>query len=508
MLEESTASVWIASPEPAAGSLVLPVPAARTTAPAQQRWTGLRLSLAERGLLLGLVDVALVNGALIAALAFVQGFPVSPPTLLAYAKWFATLTATWLVFAVAFDVYDPARAASTTYSATTTAVAGLLAALVYLAIPWLTPALGARLWAIAFVALTVAGLATWRALYARSCAQPAFQRRVVVVGGGATTRALARELHAAASDARANPYRGTGYFVTGIVEENLPAGEAGAELLPGLEAGRGFVHRMRLHGVDEIIVADGQALSPALYEAILDCRELGLRVTPLSTVYERLTARVPVDYAARDLRIVAGSGDGPAVRIYYVTKRVVDVLLALAGVILVILLAPFVALANACSSPGPLFYRQERVGRGGRPFALVKFRTMVCDAEHRSGAVWACQNDERITPIGRWLRRTRLDELPQFVNVLRGQMSVVGPRPERPQMIGELISSLPLYRARHAMRPGITGWAQIRYHYGESVEDARIKLEYDLFYVKHAGAWLDTLIFLQTIPVMLQFRGR
>jgi lipopolysaccharide/colanic/teichoic acid biosynthesis glycosyltransferase len=158
-------------------------------------------------------------------------------------------------------------------------------------------------------------------------------------------------------------------------------------------------------------------------------------------------------------------------------------------------------------SRGPVLFRQERVGLGGRVFTLVKLRTMQTDAEARTGPVWAQADDVRVTRIGRFLRKTRLDELPQFFNVLRGDMSLVGPRPERPAFVVQLQERIPYYMYRHVVKPGITGWAQIRYHYGASLEDAREKLEYDLYYVKNRSLFLDLLIIVQTIQVMLFSRG-
>jgi exopolysaccharide biosynthesis polyprenyl glycosylphosphotransferase len=472
-----------------------------------RRQLGVRLTLAERRFLLRVLDLFLVNAALVTALIVWGDFPRSFVALIANFKWFVTLSTLWLILGAALDVYDLARSASTTQSILYAGLAALLTGLLYLAIPWLTPPLGRRLQALGFVALAMAGIAAWRALYAQLFFQPAFQHRVLVVGGGAASHALVRELHAAASEKYANPFRGTGYLVAGIVDdESDPMGEssAGATVLVSEQ---NLVHEARRLVVDEIIVDDEYCLSPTLREAIMDCRELGLRVTPLSVAYERLTARLPVEYAGKDLNIVGGAPDNPSARLYQAGKRVMDILVALVGVVWVGLLSPWIALGNALTSPGPLFYRQHRVGRGGRPFVLIKFRTMILQAEGEVGAKWAMDDDQRVTPVGRWLRRARLDELPQFINVLRGEMSVVGPRPERAQFVGELIRSLPLYRARHAVWPGITGWAQVCYRYGNSVEDARIKLEYDLYYVKHAGFFLDLLILLQTIPVMLQFKG-
>jgi len=194
-------------------------------------------------------------------------------------------------------------------------------------------------------------------------------------------------------------------------------------------------------------------------------------------------------------------------RLYRIAKRGIDIIAAVVGLLVMGLISPIIAVANRVTSPGPLFYRQERVGQGGRIFNILKFRTMVPDAEKITGAVWADERDPRITWMGRILRPTRLDELPQFINVLLGEMSLIGPRPERPEIIENLTQLLPFYRARHAVRPGITGWAQVEYRYGNCVEDSKTKLEYDLYYVKHAGPLLDLRILLQTIPIMLQGAG-
>jgi len=465
------------------------------------RRLGPRLSPAERRLLLASVDLLLLYAALLAALLFWGDFPASPAALVANYKWFVTLAAVWLLFGAALDVYNLERAASTTQSTLYAGLAALLAALVYLAIPWLTPPYARRLEALSFLALAVVGVPGWRALYAQLFFQPAFRRRVLVVGGGAATHALIGELQAAAMHERANPFRGSGYVVVGLLEGE-PLGD-----LPVLSPTQSLIHQARCLGVDEILVSDADGLSPALREAVLDCWELGLPVTPLSVAYERLTARLALEYAGHDLGVVARAADSPAVRLYQAGKRTMDILAALLGLALVGLLAPGIALANALGSPGPLFYRQQRVGQGGRPFVLVKFRTMVLQAEGAVGAVWASDDDRRVTPIGRWLRRAGLDELPQVINMLRGEMSLVGPRPERPQFVGELVRAMPLYRARHALRPGITGWAQVRYRYASSVEEAKTKLEYDLYYVKHASFFLDLLIMLQTLPVMLRLKG-
>jgi len=189
-----------------------------------------------------------------------------------------------------------------------------------------------------------------------------------------------------------------------------------------------------------------------------------------------------------------------------VAKRAADIVVALTGCLLAGVCVPLILVANMIASPGPLFFIQQRVGRGGRRFTLVKFRSMIQSAE-QGGWRWASKDDPRITPIGRFLRLTRIDELPQFWNVLRGEMSIIGPRPERPEAVELIEEHIPCYRARHAVKPGITGWAQVKYRYGSSIEDALQKLQYDLYYVKNMGIALDVRIALRTIVVMLTMRG-
>lgn len=469
---------------------------------------GLRLSPAERRVLLILGDLLMLNGSLIIAATLGTEFHPNQATVVAYWKWFATLSGLWAASAIIFDVYNLARSASVSAITGNMGFAVLLTGMTYLFIPWLTPPIQTRSYAIGFLLVSLVAATGWRLSYAKALTQPAFHHRALILGTGEAARTLMRSLSASAQADNANPFRGTGYRVVGLVSPY--------PLTKGYDADKTIVgdaqHLVRLareRQVDEIIVAlDDQQISEHLHEVLLDCRELGLRISSYIDIYERLTARLPVSYAAAHIDLLFGPGDTPMSRLYAATKRLIDIVMALAGLVALGALIPFVALANWRWSPGPLFYKQERVGQGGRSFAVIKFRSMVPDAEKGSGAVWSADRDPRITPVGQFLRKTRLDELPQVINVLRGEMSMVGPRPERPKFVGQLAKEMPLYRARHAVKPGITGWAQIRYRYGNTVEDSRIKLEYDLYYVKHASLYLDLLIMLQTFPVMLQFKGK
>jgi lipopolysaccharide/colanic/teichoic acid biosynthesis glycosyltransferase len=189
-------------------------------------------------------------------------------------------------------------------------------------------------------------------------------------------------------------------------------------------------------------------------------------------------------------------------------QRGLDIAIALVGLLGLGVFGPLIAAAIWLDSPGPILYRQTRLGQGGRPFELLKFRTMVPNAEADGQARWASHDDERVTRVGRFLRRTRLDEAPQFWNILKGEMGLAGPRPERPEFISALERHIPFYRARLMVKPGLTGWAQVNFGYGDSIEDMFVKLQYDLYYIKHRSLWLDLQILIRTVAVVLRFQGQ
>jgi len=260
-------------------------------------------------------------------------------------------------------------------------------------------------------------------------------------------------------------------------------------------------------GATLIVVAQEDRRNRLPVDALLRCRVGGVRVVEATSLFEGLSGRIPLgDLRPSWLIFSAGFKRPRALRN---VKRAGEAVLS---VVLLVLAAPLlllVALAVRLSSPGPVLYRQARVGRSGRPFDLLKFRTMRVDAEAASGPVWASgEGDARITEVGRFLRRTRLDELPQLWNVVTGAMSFVGPRPERPHFVEKLRKVIPYYDERHGVRPGITGWAQVRFPYGSTLEDAEEKLEFDLYYVKHGSFLLDLAILLETAKVILLARGR
>ncbi|WP_374763775.1 TIGR03013 family XrtA/PEP-CTERM system glycosyltransferase [Yunchengibacter salinarum] len=254
-------------------------------------------------------------------------------------------------------------------------------------------------------------------------------------------------------------------------------------------------------GVHVIVVARGAVLGGETLHSLIQCRLKGVAVLDALSFVERIGGRVLVNDLDSDWLLMSDGFQGGTLPERLV-KRGGDVVVSLLFLVLTSPIFALAALAVGLSSKGPVFYRQARIGRGGVPFNLLKFRSMVMDAE-KTGERWADEGDPRVTPVGRIIRTLRIDEFPQALNVLAGQMSFVGPRPERPGFVRELSGAIPFYDERHTMKPGITGWAQISYPYGASVEDARRKLEYDLYYVKNYSVFLDVLILLQTIRVIL-----
>ncbi|MEQ1946055.1 MAG: sugar transferase [Bryobacteraceae bacterium] len=259
------------------------------------------------------------------------------------------------------------------------------------------------------------------------------------------------------------------------------------------------------HHTDRVIVAESEQQSDMPLDRLVDLRFAGMPIEEAVTTYESIFHRVPT----RDLKPaqLVFSEEIGAPRLRLMLQSIYSWLIAAVGLLIAAPIMLVVAVLVKVTSPGPVFFRQIRVGLGGKPFKLYKFRSMREDAEAKTGAVWATKNDPRVTPLGKWLRKLRLDELPQLFNVLRGEMVMVGPRPERPEFVEKLQQQIPYYRQRLAVKPGITGWAQINHKYGDTIEDTVIKLEYDLYYIKHVSTALDLFVMFHTLKTVLTGRG-
>lgn len=259
--------------------------------------------------------------------------------------------------------------------------------------------------------------------------------------------------------------------------------------------------------VSEIVVAnDSKNTSIEVYNKLLEVSENGIPITQYEDVYEELTSRISLHLKDKSLyKFFPFSKKQNA--LYLIIVRCVDICVSLFGLFILLLITPFILFFNLIWNKGPLLFHQERIGRKEKPFQIYKLRTMIVNAE-KNGAVFATLNDKRITPFGKLLRKTRIDEFPQFINVLKGEMSIIGPRPERKVFVDQIANEIPLYHTRHIVKPGLTGWAQINYPYGESIEDSLMKLEYDLYYIKHRSIFLDINIAVKTFGTILYMKGQ
>jgi sugar transferase (PEP-CTERM system associated) len=313
--------------------------------------------------------------------------------------------------------------------------------------------------------------------------------RVLVVGRGGKARWLARAIEEHSENA---------FVICALVDPVLDS-----DVVPG-SVSEHLYDVAKRHGAKYVVSASDEGTGVSGAQSLLLCRLAGLQVFDAAYFCERVLRRVPVNYVlASDL---AFSEDLTVPRLRRLVKRCFDLAMSALLIVAAAPLGLLVAIAIKVDSPGPVFYRQERVGRGGRRYVLWKFRSMAEDAE-KDGPAWAKIEDDRVTRVGRFIRKARIDEIPQVINVLVGDMSFVGPRPERPVFVERINSVVPFYSLRETVQPGITGWAQIRYQYGASIEDARNKLEFDLYYVKHSSLFLDVAIMFHTIRHVLRGRG-
>jgi sugar transferase (PEP-CTERM system associated) len=340
------------------------------------------------------------------------------------------------------------------------------------------------------------GILGWRLLFNQLTASLRLQERILFVGTGETARKVARQI----LDQKEFAYR-----VIGFIDDD--ASRIGERIVnPAIVGTPADIPRLiAAHQVDRIVVGLADRRGKLPVAELLQAKMAGIRVEDATTTYERVTGKILID----DLRpswLIFSDGFRVS-RITRLMKRTFDLALSL---VLAVISAPAMALAAIAiflESGRPVLYCQERVGENGRTFTLCKFRSMRIDAEKAGQPVWAKDGDERVTRVGRFIRKTRLDELPQIWNVLRGDMSFVGPRPERPFFVAELAQKIPFYEQRHAVKPGITGWAQVKYRYGSSLEDATEKLRYDLYYIKHLSVIFDLTIVFDTVKVVLFRKG-
>jgi sugar transferase (PEP-CTERM system associated) len=338
---------------------------------------------------------------------------------------------------------------------------------------------------------------TWRLVFDWLAGQVGPRERLLLVGTNPAAVTLARELF----DMR----RELGVEIVGFVDVD-PARVGQPVFNPGIIGTIEDIPQIvRARSVDRVVVSLADARGKLPMDTLLEMKLDGVTFDHLASLYEEYTGKIAVENL-RPSWLIFSAGFHKT-RFQQTLKRTIDATLAAVSLILSAPLMLLIAIAVRLNSPGPALYRQKRVGRQGRIFVIHKFRSMRADAEAHTGPVWSSPGDTRITALGRFLRRTRLDELPQLWNVLVGDMSLVGPRPERPEFVEELTREVPFYGQRHVVSPGVTGWAQVKYTYGATKEDALEKLQYDLFYIKHMSLSLDVFIVFKTIKTVMLRRG-
>jgi sugar transferase (PEP-CTERM system associated) len=359
-----------------------------------------------------------------------------------------------------------------------------------------TLALGRGVFALASAA-ALSLVIGWRVAFEWLTRSLGPRERLLLVGTSTATVALARELHERRHE--------LGVQIAGFIDTD--AERVGESLInPGIVGTIDDIPSVvRARSVDRIVVSLSEARGQLPMDKLLEMKLDGITFDHLASVYEEYTGKIAVENL-RPSWLIFSEGFRKT-RWLSLAKRVMDIVVALVAFLLLWPVIVAVAVAVRLGSPGPILFHQSRVGRHGRIFMVHKFRSMTHDAEATTGPVWSRPGDHRITEVGQFLRRTRLDELPQLWNILKGDMSFVGPRPERPEFVADLTRQIPFYGQRHIIRPGLTGWAQVRYTYGATVEDALQKLQYDLYYIKHLSLALDVFIMLATVKTVVLRRG-
>jgi len=339
----------------------------------------------------------------------------------------------------------------------------------------------------------------WRALYIRVFAASQFMRRVLLVGGGKSGKLILQIIN----ELNVNPF-----FLVGIVDDDP---QKLGQLIEGYQvmgSSDDILSLVEEQHISDIIVAITGEMHGNMFQALLDTQERGLEITRMPVAYEEILNRVPIRTLEANWILRSFVDETRVSSFYILGKRLLDITGGLVGVLGLFLVFPLVTIAILLDDGLPVIYRQVRSGRGGQSYRIIKFRTMRRDAEADGKPQWAQEDDERATRIGRLLRKTHLDELPQFYNVLRGDMSLVGPRAERPELIQYFQKHIPFYRARLLVKPGITGWAQVNQTYASTIDETITKLEYDLYYIKNRNLIIDMIILLRTPAMVLGFQGR
>ena len=465
--------------------------------------TKFRLKLSERRFILILGDFLIAVTALLIAL-YVWGsgdswYSFSVEFLKYRAPaWFYLLPFIWLILLV--DTYDNRKSANIRQTLRSTGLVFLVSVIIYLVIyfavePFSLPRLGVAVFIVTATVLTL----IWRFIYIRTFTSVSRQQRVVIVGAGKAGTALVGVI----SELDPPPFK-----LIGMIDDDPAKLGTNIQGFPILGNHENMAEVIANQGITDLILAISNEMNHGMFQSILTAQEDGVNLTTMTETYESLSGRVPIDLLESDWVVRAFLDRAPTSGFYRIAKRLLDLLLGLLGLVALALLSPLLAPIILLDSGSPVIFTQIRLGRGGKPYTIYKLRTMKSRSDMEKEALVTTTNDPRITRIGRFLRKSHLDELPQIINVLRGEMSFVGPRSERVELVQVFQKEVPFYRARMLVKPGITGWAQIHQPYAETIKETATKLQYDLYYIEHASIWMDLNILLRTVGSVLGFKGR
>ncbi len=454
--------------------------------------------VSERKLLLRLFDMAgvLLTLAVVGIIFRFDYFRINENNWI----WTLVLLVYLNLFANIFELYDLQKADRFDSVVKNTILTTSMVVLFYILTPFYTPSLPENRLQIVFFFISILGaLLVWRSLYISLISSPRFYKRVLVVGDSFDIKLIAEALQKSDPNYLVVGYVNTDYSLkTSLDKEKLIRFE--------IEQLRSAIKE---HHINEIVVASAyqKGLMLSLYNELSYLLKQGFPIRDYTQVYEEITQRIPVQNVDKDFYKYFPFSRSNQNKFYLFIFRIFDILIAILGLLCGVIFLPLVLIGNLIANRGKLFYRQERVGKFGSIFRIVKLRTMVKDAE-LAGPQFAQKNDYRVTKFGKFLRRARIDEIPQFYNILKGDMSLIGPRPERPIFVQQLSEMIPFYETRHVVKPGLTGWAQVMANYGDSFDDSLEKLQYDLYYIKHRGIFLDLSILLKTLSTVIFFRGQ
>ena len=413
--------------------------------------------------------------------------------------WFYLLPLVWLLLLV--ESYEPHTSASWRKTLRGIAVAPIVGILSYslLFTINLDPNSLPRIAVGAFLVLASFLTLGWRALYIRLYTSSGLMRRVIFVGAGKAGRSLAQVYR------KLNP---PPFLLVGFIDDDLRKQGKSVHGYAVLGTSEHLLDLVENYRISDIVVAINGEIKGETFQSILDTQERGVEITRMQILYEEMTGRVPIEHLESDWVIRSFVDQVRVSGFYELFKRSMDIAGGIVGLMIFTIVFPLTSLAIVIESGFPVIYSQSRLGKGGSVFRIYKFRTMKQNAEENGEAKLASENDPRVTRIGGFLRRTRLDELPQFWSVIGGEMSLVGPRAERPELVAEFQKQIPFYRARLLVKPGLSGWAQINYGYVANIKETAVKLEYDLYYIKHRTIAMDFQIVLRTIGTVLRRTGR